>query len=115
MADDSDRNAEFDDDELDATGNDERDNVEEEAEEQAPLEPDHQDAIAALKDCGCRLDVDDTGHVWRIFLYDRMGDETLAQIHGLPALKDVWVIGTRVSKEMVEQFKEQFPKVRVYG
>ena len=85
-----------------------------EEEEEEITEPDNQDAIVALKDIGARVDSNDKDRVWRVFFYDKHGDDALAQVHGLPALKEVWILGTKISEQMKDRFVEQFPKVKVY-
>ncbi|MCO6458025.1 MAG: hypothetical protein J5I93_22200 [Pirellulaceae bacterium] len=113
------------DDELDEDESDEPDDQEEvdeaedeavaEAEPEEILEPDHPDTLSALRDIGARLDIDDRGHVWRVFFYERNNDEQLSQLHGLAALKEIWVVGSRVTAKGIEQIKASFPKVRVYS
>ena len=85
-----------------------------EEEEEEITEPDNQDAIVALKDIGARVDCNDKGRVWRVFFYDKHGDDALAQVHGLPALKEVWILGTKITAQMKDRFVDQFPKVTVY-
>jgi len=102
-------------DESDADSSEEKppEPVEEEEEEE-PAEPDNQDAIVALKDIGARVDSNDKERVWRVFFYEKHGDDALAQVHGLPALKEVWILGTKITEQMKDRFVEQFPKVKVY-
>jgi hypothetical protein len=87
---------------------------EEEQEEEELLEPDHPDTVAALKEIGARCEVDKTGHVWRVFFYEKNTDEHLSQLHGLAGLKEIWLIGSRVTPKGVEELKEEYPKVTVY-
>ena len=46
-----------------------------EPEPEVPPEPDHQDAIAALKDLGVRLVTNDHGNAFRIIFYEHHGDD----------------------------------------
>ena len=92
--------------------------IEEESEpekELPPPEPDHPDAVAALKDLGARLETNEAGNVWRILFYEDHKDADLAQIHNLHSLKELWVIGSKISKDATEAFKEAFPDVTVYA
>jgi hypothetical protein len=82
--------------------------------EPEPLEPDHPDTLAALKEIGARVEVNDKGHVWRVFFYERNTDEQLSNVHGLGGLQEVWLIGSKVTPAGVEKFKESLPKVRIY-
>jgi hypothetical protein len=80
------------------------------------LEPDDQESISALRNLGARLDVDPEGHVWRVILYGRQSrDGALAHMRGLPGLRDLWVIGTAVTKAGVEALKSEMPTVKVYA
>jgi|GEM_PF-3134779 len=91
------------------------DAIEEEPEvDDSLLPPDNQDAIRALRELGARVDVNERGRVWRIFLYERNKDNALAQIHGFPRLKEVWLLGSRVSKEMVDRLREIHPELTIY-
>ncbi len=85
----------------------------EESEEGEPGD-DHPDAIGALKDLGARLDLNKHERVWRIFLYETHGDETLEQIHGLSSLKELWLLHTRVTSEGAEKVRERLEGVTVY-
>ena len=103
------------DDKDDAEGQAEEE-VEEEPEPEPDPGPDNLDAIAALKELGCRADLNDNGRVWRIFLYEKHGDNALAQIHGLPSLKEIWTIGSKVTKPMLDRLQETLTdKVKIYS
>jgi hypothetical protein len=91
---------------------------EEPREEEIPeedLPPDNRDAIAALREMGARVDVNEQGRVWRIFLYEQSRDPVAAQIHGFPMLKEIWLLGSRVTPHMVERLRDAYPKVKVYA
>ena len=90
------------------------DSSQEEPEETVPPEPDHPDAVAALKDLGARLDTNEHGNVWRLFFYEDHGDSDVAQIHGLPSLKEIWLVGSKATRPMVEQLKEKMPNTTIY-
>ena len=79
-----------------------------------PVDPDHPDTVAALKDIGARLDLNEQGRIWRVFFYDRNQDDDLAHIHGLRDLKEVWLLGTKVTRQGAERLKERLPEVTVY-
>ncbi|MFP6673743.1 MAG: hypothetical protein VB878_01575 [Pirellulaceae bacterium] len=85
-----------------------------EPEEVEPEEPDNIDAAAAIKDVGGRVDLNKFGRVWRVFLYERNTDADVAQIHGLPMLKEIWLLGTKVTQEGYEKVKEAFPDAKIY-
>lgn len=77
-------------------------------------DPDSPEAIEALLRHKVRIDYNDKGMAWRVFLYERCGDPVLALLGGLPSLKEVWVIGSKCTKKGVLAFKEHAPKVTVY-
>ena len=83
-------------------------------EDDEPKGDDHPDAIAALKDLGARLDLNKHERVWRIFFYERHDDDMLDQIHGLPSLKELWLLHTRVTKEGAEKVRERLEGVTVH-
>lgn len=85
-----------------------------EPEEVEPEEPDNRDAVVAIKDVGGRIDLNKFGRVWRVFLYQRNTDADVAQIHGLPMLKEIWLLGTKVTQEGYERVKELFPDAKIY-
>ena len=86
-----------------------------EVEEEIDYPPDDEKAVAALRKLRVRLDVTEKGNVWRAIFDDTNGkDQSLVLLGGLPALKELWVIGTMISPSAVEQFKEERPKVTVY-
>lgn len=87
----------------------------EEEVDDASLPPDNQDAIRALREAGARVDVNDRGRVWRVFLYEKNRDHDAAQIHGFPKLREVWLLGSRVTPLMIQRLREAFPDVRVYA
>lgn len=107
---------EYDEDEEDIEEEEEEDEEAElEEEEEEPLEPDNQDAVAALRELGCRVDINDEGRAWRIFLYERHRDNAVAQIHGLPCLKEIWLVGSLVSDQMANNLRESLPEsVKIY-
>ena len=67
-----------------------------------------------LKDMGVRLDLNKWESVWRMIFYESHDDEVLEQIHGLPCLKEIWLLGTKVSKEGYEALKERMPEMTIY-
>lgn len=86
---------------------------EEEPEEELP--PDDKKAVAALRKLGVRLDVNEKGNVWRVIFNDMNGrDDALVLLKGLPGLKELWLIGTKVTPKAAEKFKEDHPKMTVY-
>jgi len=85
-----------------------------EEEDDEPKGDDHPDAIAALKDLGARLDLNKHERVWRIFFYEQHGDDVLDQIHGLPSLKELWLLHTRVTEEGAEKARERLEGVTVH-
>ncbi|HAY81825.1 MAG TPA: hypothetical protein DCY79_18630, partial [Planctomycetaceae bacterium] len=85
-----------------------------EPEPEVPPEPDHQDAVAALKDLGVRLVTNEHGNAFRVIFYEQHGDEAIAQIRGLHSLKEVWLVGSKATKQIVDQLKESLPEVTVY-
>ncbi len=97
----------------DSSDDDEKEKEKEEEEEVEP-DPDHPDAVAALKDLGARLELNKWNSVWRILFYESHDDSALDQIHSLPCLKEVWLMGTKVTEEGYEKFKERFPDITIY-
>ncbi len=92
------------------------------AEEPEPVEeeivypPDDEKALAALKKLKVRLDVNDKGNVWRAIFDDTNGkDPSLVLLKGLPALKELWLLGTKVTAKAADAFKEEHPKIKVYA
>ena len=86
-----------------------------EAEEEIDYPPDDKKAVAALEKLNVRLDVSEKGNVWRVIFDDANGrDPALVLLNGLPALRELWLLGTRVTAEAAEKFKEEHPKVTVY-
>lgn len=77
-------------------------------------DPDSPEAIEALKRHKVRIDFNDKGMAWRVFLYEKCGDPVLALMGGLPSLKELWVIGSKCTKKGIIEFKEHSPKVKVY-
>jgi len=97
---------------------DDEDDIEEEPEEEeleAELPPDNQDAIRALRELGARVDLNEQGRVWRVFLYEKNKDNAALQIHGFPMLREIWLLGSKVSPQIVEKLKEAYPKARVFA
>ena len=95
-------------------GKEDTEAVVEEGPPEPPPEPDHQDSVAALNDLGARLELNEHGNAWRLFFYEDHGDDAVAQIHGLNSLKEIWLLGTKVSEKMVAELKEHLPKVKVF-
>jgi len=95
---------------------DDEDEVEEEPEEEieAELPPDNQDAVRALRELGARVDLNEQGRVWRVFLYEKNKDNAALQIHGFPMLREIWLLGSKVSPQIIEKLKEAHPKARVF-
>ena len=83
--------------------------IEEEVEEE-PAEPDNQDAVHALRDLGARVDLNDKGRAWRIILYHRHKDDVLNEIHGLPCLEQVWLMGSRVTPAGAKKLRDNLPE-----
>ena len=53
--------------------------------------------------------------VFRILFYDNHRDEHLEQIRGLPNLKEVWLLGTKVTKTGAAELQERLGEdVKVY-
>lgn len=102
-----------DEDEQDEDESDDED-PDEDPKVELPPPPDHQDAVAALKDVGARLDLNEQGNVWRVFFYDKNTDAHLAQIRNLPSLREIWLIGSKVTKPGAEGLRERLPKVTIY-
>ena len=92
---------------------DSEDDAEEEEEIEYP--PDDKKAVAALEKLNVRLDVSEKGNVWRVIFDDSNGrDPALVLLKGLPALRELWLLGTRVTEDAAKQFKEDHPKITVY-
>lgn len=86
-----------------------------EVEEEIDYPPDDKKAVAALEKLKVRLDVSDKGNVWRVIFDDSNGrDPALVLLNGLPALRELWLLGTRITAEATEEFKEEHPKITVY-
>jgi hypothetical protein len=98
----------------DSSDDDSSDDDEKEEVEEVEPDPDHPDAVAALKDLGARLELNKWDSVWRILFYESHDDSVLDQIHSLPCLKEVWLMGTKVTEEGYEKFKERFPDITIY-
>lgn len=84
------------------------------AEPEPDPDPDSPEAIEALRKHNVRIDLNDKGMAWRVFLYEKCGDPALALLGGLPSLKEVWVIGSKCTKKGIAEYKEHAPKVKVY-
>lgn len=115
----ADEEEESDDEEEGGNGEEEEDAKSEEAGESAEEEidypPDDEKAVAALRKMQVRLDSNDRGNVWRVIFDDTNGkDQSLVLLKGLPALRELWTIGTHVTSVAVAEFKEERPKVTVY-
>ena len=119
VAEEDDSEEEKSEEEDDADGSDEEDgqDSEEETEEEEEIEypPDDKKAVAALEKLNVRLDVSEKGNVWRVIFDDSNGrDPALVLLKGLPALRELWLLGTRVTEDAAKQFKEDHPKITVY-
>lgn len=103
------------DDELDDDASDEEVEEVAQAEPPPPPPPDDAKAVTALKKLRVRLDVNEQGNVWRVIFDDMNGrDDALVLLQGLPALKELWIIGTRVTPKAAESIKEDRPELTVY-
>jgi hypothetical protein len=109
--------------ESDVDQDDDLDDEEESAaEEEPPVEeeeivypPDDEKALAALRKLRVRLDVNDKGNVWRAIFDDTNGkDPSLVLLKGLPALKELWLLGTKVTSKAADSFREEHPKIKVF-
>jgi len=87
----------------------------EEEEIEAELPPDNQDAVRALRELGARVDLNEQGRVWRVFLYEKNKDNAALQIHGFPLLREIWLLGSKVSPQIVEKLREAYPKARIFA
>ena len=99
---------------------DAEDNLEKEdeppVEEEIVYPPDDEKALAALRKMRVRLDVNEKGNVWRAIFDDTNGkDPTLVLLKGLPALKELWLLGTKVTPTAAESFQAEHPKIKVYA
>jgi hypothetical protein len=97
---------------------DDDDEIEEEVDEEeieAELPQDNQDAIRALRELGARVDLNEQGRVWRVFLYEKNKDNAALQIHGFPMLREIWLLGSKVSPQIIEKLREAYPKARVFA
>ena len=114
VVDESDEDADEDDED-----DEDRKEVAEEAppeEEPEPAEPDNRDAIQALRSLGARVDINNKDRAWRVFLYHRHKDEVLDQIHGLPCLEQIWLLGSRVTSVGAKKLQERLgDKVTIYS
>ena len=101
----------------DNDADDVRDEVEETpVEEEIVYPPDDEKALAALRKMRVRLDVNEKGNVWRAIFDDTNGkDPSLVLLKGLPALKELWLLGTKVTPTAAESFKTEHPKIKVYA
>ena len=77
-------------------------------------DPDNADAVAALRDSGCRVDISELGRAFRVIFYEDHTDEDASQVHGLPLIKEIWVIGSKISSDGIEGLKERAPKAKIY-
>ncbi|MCA9268503.1 MAG: hypothetical protein KDA41_08525 [Planctomycetales bacterium] len=86
-----------------------------EAEPEPDYPPDDEKAVAALKKLRVRLDVNAKGNVWRAIFDDYNGkDPNLVLLNGLPALKELWLIGTKVTEKAVDEIRHERPKATIY-
>ncbi|MDA7950644.1 MAG: hypothetical protein MPJ24_04065 [Pirellulaceae bacterium] len=88
--------------------------AEKEEEDWAPKVPDHPDVITALKDLQARVDIDEHGRVFRVIFYRNANDDYLVHIPRLPALRELWTIGTKVTDEAVDELKKSCPRVQFF-
>ncbi|QDU94560.1 prolipoprotein diacylglyceryl transferase [Lignipirellula cremea] len=80
------------------------------------LPPDDAKAIEALTRLKCRLDRNDYGNVWRVFMYEHHGtDASLLLLSGLPSLRELWVLGTKVTAKGIEELRVEMPKLTIYS
>ena len=55
------------------------------------------------------------GHeIWRVFFYDKNSDDDLTHIHGLADLKEVWLLGSKVTNGGAADLRERLPDVKVF-
>ncbi|MBW3599719.1 MAG: hypothetical protein KY475_20920 [Planctomycetes bacterium] len=80
------------------------------------VEPqDDSDVVETLESFNARLDVNEDGWVWRVFLYEKGGcDEALEWVRKLPELKELWVLQTKVTKQAVDELQEEKPDLVIY-
>ena len=120
-SDDESASEDADDDDADDDDADEKSDKSGDQAEQKPEEeeidypPDDKKAVAALQNLKVRLDVSEKGNVWRVIFDDSNGrDQALVLLKGLPALRELWLLGTRISKDTAKKFDEEHPKITVY-
>jgi hypothetical protein len=121
---DDDLDAEFGDEEAeeadddDAEEEDFADTEEPEAEEPEPPPPpppDDPEVVGTLESFNARLDVNENGNVWRVILYEKGGtDEALDWVKKLPAVRELWVIHTKVTPDAIEELKREMPDLVIY-
>ena len=87
-----------------------------ESENNDRVEPkDDPDVVETLESFGARLELNDDGWVWRVFLYEKGGrDEALEWVKKLPEVKELWVIHTKVTPEAVEELQAERPDLVIY-
>ena len=111
----SDEEDEEDSEDSKSSKEEEAEEEEEEEEEEIDYPPDDKKAVAALQKLKVRLDVSDKGNVWRVIFDDSNGkDPALVLLNGLPALKEVWLLATKVTPDAAKKFKEEHPKMTIY-
>ena len=87
-----------------------------ESENNQSVEPqDDPEVVGTLESFNARVEVNNEGWVWRVFLYEKGGcDEALDWVRKLPEVKELWVIHTKVTKEAVDALQEEMPDLVIY-
>lgn len=120
---------EFDDeDDSDVEDSDADDDEVEEKQEKRPKEEpeevvargpqgpqDDEDVTGTLESFGARLERDDEGWVWRVFLYEKGGrDEALEWVKKLPKVRELWVVYTKVTPAAIDELQAERPEIKIY-
>jgi len=84
------------------------------SDEDEEVGPDDEFSVEQLKKAGCRVDVNDKGNVWRVFLYERHTNALLNHTLGLPGLKELWLLGSKVTKTAVTELQKELPKTKIH-
>jgi hypothetical protein len=58
--------------------------------------------------------VNEQGNVWRIFFYEKHTNGLLNHLLGLNSLKEIWLLGSKVTEVGVEELKKEKPNATVY-
>lgn len=83
---------------------------------QEKAEPqDNQDILQELTYLGVRLDTGNDGYVWRAFLYENHDDEVLKLVRGLPKIRELWTIGSKVSSGAMATYREDHPECTIHA